>query len=56
VPPCARWPIARAPLLPDRRPSLRDWRDAYYRENLGRLEGIRKQADPGRLFDFPLAI
>jgi FAD/FMN-containing dehydrogenase len=37
-------------------PSLRDWRDAYYRENLERLEGIKKQADPGRLFDFPQAI
>jgi FAD/FMN-containing dehydrogenase len=37
-------------------PSLRDWRDAYYRENLERLERIKKQVDPGRLFDFPQAI
>ena len=37
-------------------PSLRDWRSAYYRENLDRLERIKKQVDPGRLFDFPQAI
>lgn len=37
-------------------PSLADWRNAYYRENLDRLERIKKQVDPGRLFDFPQAI
>jgi FAD/FMN-containing dehydrogenase len=37
-------------------PSLADWRNAYYRENLERLERIKKQVDPGRLFDFPQAI
>jgi len=37
-------------------PSLRDWRNAYYRENLKRLEGIKQQIDPGRVFDFPQAI
>jgi FAD/FMN-containing dehydrogenase len=37
-------------------PSLADWRNAYYRDNLDRLERIKKQVDPGRLFDFPQAI
>jgi hypothetical protein len=37
-------------------PSLVDWRHAYYGENLRRLEDIKKQVDPGRLFDFPQAI
>jgi FAD/FMN-containing dehydrogenase len=37
-------------------PSLADWRRAYYRGNLDRLERIKKQVDPGRLFDFPQAI
>jgi hypothetical protein len=37
-------------------PSLRDWRQAYYRENLERLERVKKQVDPERLFDFPQAI
>ena len=37
-------------------PSLKDWRQAYYRENLERLERIKTQVDPGRLFDFPQAI
>ena len=37
-------------------PSLTDWRNAYYRENLDRLERIKKRVDPDRLFDFPQAI
>jgi FAD/FMN-containing dehydrogenase len=37
-------------------PSLTDWRRAYYGENLPRLQEIKKQVDPGRLFDFPQAI
>jgi FAD/FMN-containing dehydrogenase len=37
-------------------PSLTDWRNAYYRDNLDRLERIKKQVDPGRLFDFQQAI
>ena len=37
-------------------PSLTGWRHAYYRENLQRLEDIKKKVDPGRLFDFPQAI
>jgi FAD/FMN-containing dehydrogenase len=37
-------------------PSLDDWRNAYYRENLGRLEEIKKKIDPGRVFAFPQAV
>ena len=37
-------------------PSLTDWREAYYRDNLERLQDIKKQIDPGRLFNFPQAI
>jgi FAD/FMN-containing dehydrogenase len=37
-------------------PSLADWRNAYYGENLGRLQDIKKKVDPERLFNFPQAI
>lgn len=37
-------------------PSLTDWRRAYYGDNLERLEDLKKQVDPDRLFDFPQAI
>ncbi len=37
-------------------PSLKDWRQAYYGENLARLEDIKKRADPERVFSFPQAI
>ena len=37
-------------------PSLADWRSAYYRENLDRLERIKKQVDPGAAVRFPAGI
>jgi FAD/FMN-containing dehydrogenase len=37
-------------------PSLADWREAYYGENLQRLEDIKKEVDPKRLLDFAQAI
>ena len=37
-------------------PSLTDWAHAYYGDNLERLEDIKKQIDPTRVFDFPQAI
>ncbi len=37
-------------------PSLADWRRAYYGDNLARLEAIKKQVDPDRIFDFAQAI
>jgi len=36
--------------------TIRWCRSRDYRENLDRLERIKKQVDPGRLFDFPQAI
>jgi hypothetical protein len=37
-------------------PSLRDWRIAYYGDNLERLQRIKRVADPDRLFNFPQAL
>jgi FAD/FMN-containing dehydrogenase len=37
-------------------PSLRDWRTAYYADNLSRLESIKRAADPDRLFNFAQAL
>ena len=33
-----------------------DWRAAYYGANYGRLQQIKTQYDPDRLFDFPQAV
>jgi hypothetical protein len=37
-------------------PDLKDYAQAYYGSNLKRLQSIKKQADPHRLFTFPQAI
>ncbi|BBA99154.1 putative lipoprotein [Actinacidiphila reveromycinica] len=37
-------------------PTLTDWRTAYYGQNAERLTALKKQLDPGRLFDFPQAL
>ncbi|GGO87354.1 FAD-binding oxidoreductase [Wenjunlia tyrosinilytica] len=37
-------------------PGLRDWRQAYYGDNLPRLEKAKATYDPDRLFRFPQAI
>jgi hypothetical protein len=37
-------------------PTLKDWRSAYYAQNLPRLEAIRKSIDPEHYFNFPQAI
>jgi FAD/FMN-containing dehydrogenase len=37
-------------------PDLANFADAYYGANLSRLQGIKKKADPDRLFSFPQAI
>ncbi|MFI1400148.1 FAD-binding oxidoreductase [Streptomyces sp. NPDC020681] len=37
-------------------PTLTDWRRAYYGPAADRLAGLKKQYDPGRLFDFPQAL
>ncbi|MEU9102500.1 FAD-binding oxidoreductase [Streptomyces sp. NPDC048361] len=37
-------------------PSLTDWRTAYYGTAAPRLAQLKKQYDPGRLFDFPQAL
>ncbi|HTU97231.1 MAG TPA: FAD-binding oxidoreductase [Solirubrobacteraceae bacterium] len=37
-------------------PALTDWQDAYYAQNLKRLESIRVQIDPHHYFNFPRAI
>ncbi|MCW2545602.1 MAG: FAD-binding oxidoreductase, partial [Mycobacterium sp.] len=37
-------------------PDLKDYAQAYYGSNLKRLQAIKKQADPQRLFTFPQAI
>lgn len=37
-------------------PSLKDWAEAYYGQNLARLRAVKKAVDPNRLFDFPQAI
>jgi hypothetical protein len=37
-------------------PSLRDWRTAYYADNLSRLESIKQAVDPDRLFNFAQAL
>ena len=37
-------------------PTLKNWQNAYYGQNLGRLESIRKQVDPHHYFNFPQAI
>ena len=37
-------------------PDLANFAEAYYGPNLARLQGIKKQADPDRLFQFPQAI
>ncbi|MBB4892059.1 FAD/FMN-containing dehydrogenase [Streptomyces olivoverticillatus] len=37
-------------------PTLKDWRKAYYGDAADRLAKIKRQYDPGRLFDFPQAL
>jgi FAD/FMN-containing dehydrogenase len=37
-------------------PSLKNWQQAYYGQNLQRLEDIRKRVDPDHYFNFPQAI
>ncbi|MFG3286344.1 FAD-binding oxidoreductase [Streptomyces sp. NPDC048111] len=37
-------------------PRLTDWRTAYYGSAAPRLARLKKQYDPGRLFDFPQAL
>jgi FAD/FMN-containing dehydrogenase len=37
-------------------PSLNNWQQAYYGQNLERLEDVRKQVDPRHYFNFPQAI
>ncbi|AYG81533.1 putative FAD-linked oxidoreductase YvdP [Streptomyces hundungensis] len=37
-------------------PALTDWRTAYYGAGAGRLARLKRQYDPGRLFDFPQAL
>ncbi len=37
-------------------PSLTNWQNAYYGQNLQRLKSIRKQVDPSHYFNFPQAI
>jgi FAD/FMN-containing dehydrogenase len=37
-------------------PSLKHWQQAYYGQNLQRLEATRKQVDPHHYFNFPQAI
>ncbi|WP_328311507.1 FAD-binding oxidoreductase [Streptomyces sp. NBC_00442] len=37
-------------------PALTDWRTAYYGAAAPRLTQLKKQYDPGRLFDFPQAL
>jgi FAD/FMN-containing dehydrogenase len=37
-------------------PSLPGWREAFYGENLSRLEAIRRRVDPDHFFQFPQAI
>jgi FAD binding domain/Berberine and berberine like len=36
-------------------PSLRDWRTAYYGDNLDRIQRIKRVVDPDRIFNFPQA-
>src|SRR2546423_197945 len=35
---------------------LADWQNAYYGANYARLQQVKRQYDPGRLFDGPQAI
>ncbi len=37
-------------------PALKDWRQAYYGPAADRLAQLKRQYDPGRLFDFPQAL
>ncbi|MFI1973287.1 FAD-binding oxidoreductase [Streptomyces cinnamoneus] len=37
-------------------PGLGDWRKAYYGDAAGRLEKLKRQYDPKRVFDFPQAL
>jgi hypothetical protein len=37
-------------------PSLKDWRAAYYDDNLRRLQRIKAAVDLDRVFDFPQAL
>nr|WP_190128155.1 FAD-binding oxidoreductase [Streptomyces mashuensis] len=37
-------------------PGLKDWRKAYYGDAADRLTKLKRQYDPGRLFDFPQAL
>ena len=37
-------------------PDLTNWRQAYYAQNLTRLQNIKKTYDPTRLFTFPQAV
>jgi FAD/FMN-containing dehydrogenase len=37
-------------------PDLANFAQAYYGQNLSRLQGIKKRADPDRVFTFPQAV
>jgi hypothetical protein len=37
-------------------PDLANFAEAYYGSNLGRLQGIKQQADPDKLFTFPQVV
>ena len=37
-------------------PALQNWQEAYYAQNLQRLEATRKRVDPYHYFNFPQAI
>ena len=37
-------------------PTLRNWQQAYYGQNLTRLKSVRKRVDPHHYFNFPQAI
>jgi hypothetical protein len=37
-------------------PAREGWQQAYYGQNLGRLETTRVRVDPDHYFDFPQAI
>jgi hypothetical protein len=37
-------------------PGLASWKHAYYSTNYPRLQRIKSEVDPGRLFDFAQAI
>ena len=37
-------------------PTLQDWEQAYYDQNLPRLKATRQRVDPDHYFNFPQAI